>query len=120
MAIWYFALVDERAVKRRVILGPATCRADTTRHPALPFPRSFPGRRQRRFAVSWGFTAGDRKMQEYRAYVIGRDGHIELRFELFCVDDNAARERAWQLVDDRDVELWRGEHRIETFKVTRH
>ena len=59
-------------------------------------------------------------MQEYRAYVIGRDGRIELRFDLFCSDDNAARERAWQLVDDRDVELWRGEHRIETFKVTRH
>ena len=59
-------------------------------------------------------------MQEYRAYVIGRDGHIELRFDLFCSDDNAARERAWLLVDDRDVELWHGEHRIETFKVTRH
>jgi hypothetical protein len=59
-------------------------------------------------------------MQEYRAYVLGRDGHIELRFDLFCSDDNEARERAWQLVDDRDVELWRGEHRIETFKVTRH
>jgi hypothetical protein len=68
----------------------------------------------------WVFSAGDREMQEYRAYVIGRDGQIELRFDLFCSDDNAARERAWQLVDDRDVELWRGEYRIETFKVTRH
>ena len=60
-------------------------------------------------------------MQEYRAYVIGLDGHIELRVDLFCFDAEAAKERARQLVDDRDVELWQGEHRIETFKVlTRH
>jgi hypothetical protein len=56
-------------------------------------------------------------MQEYRAYVIGLDGHIELRVDLVCFDDDAAKERARQLVDDRDVELWQGEHRIETFKV---
>jgi len=84
------------------------------------FPVVFRGDCSGGLRFPWVSTAGDREMQEYRAYVLGRDGHIELRFDLFCSDDNEARERAWQLVDDRDVELWRGEHRIETFKVTRH
>ena len=53
--------------------------------------------------------------QEYRAYVIGLDGHIELRVDLVCFDDEAAKEKARRLVDDRDVELRQGERRIATF-----
>ena len=33
-------------------------------------------------------------MQEYRVYVIDQDGHIQDRIDLFCADDDAAKERA--------------------------
>jgi hypothetical protein len=32
-------------------------------------------------------------MQEYRAYVIGADGHIIQRIDLWCAHDEAANER---------------------------
>ena len=57
-------------------------------------------------------------MQEYRAYVISRDGRIDLRVDLRCSDDEAAKEKARQIVNDRDVELWHGVNLIETFKAT--
>jgi hypothetical protein len=57
-------------------------------------------------------------MQKYRAYVISRDGRIDLRVDLLCSDDEAASERARQLVNGRDVELWHGVNLIETFKAT--
>jgi hypothetical protein len=57
-------------------------------------------------------------MQEYHAYVMGQDGRIELRVDLVCSDDDAARQRAKQLVNGPDVELWQGVNRIETFKAT--
>jgi hypothetical protein len=54
-------------------------------------------------------------MAEYRAYVVGRDGHIQNRIDLVCVDEDAAKEQARQLVDGHDVELWQGDHKIATF-----
>jgi hypothetical protein len=58
-------------------------------------------------------------MLEYRAYLIGRDGHIVHRVDILCVDDEAAKERAQLLVDGHTVELWQGTRRIATFP-TRH
>ena len=58
-------------------------------------------------------------MLEYRAYLIGRDGHIVHRVDILCVDDEAAKERAQLLVDSHTVELWQGTRRIATFP-TRH
>lgn len=52
---------------------------------------------------------------EYHAYVIGADGLIITRVELFCADDQAARRQAAQLVDGHDIELWRGANRLATF-----
>jgi hypothetical protein len=48
-------------------------------------------------------------MPEYRAYVIGYDGHIA-NFRTF-VCDNDADATVWtkQLVDGHDIELWSGE-----------
>jgi hypothetical protein len=47
-------------------------------------------------------------MQEYRAYLVGDDGHF-LRFEGFvAADDEAAQQHAKQFVDGCDVELWNG------------
>ena len=38
-------------------------------------------------------------MPEYRAYLIGPDGHFVERFELVCADDEAAKEQAKSLAD---------------------
>ena len=45
-------------------------------------------------------------MAEYRAYIVGDDGHF-MGFEgLVCSDDAQAIENAKCLVDGHDVELW--------------
>ena len=58
-------------------------------------------------------------MQEYRAYVIGSDGHVKLRIDLFCADDDAATELVKALVDGHDVQLWQLGRKIAEFK-TKH
>ena len=56
-------------------------------------------------------------MSEFRAYVIGSDGHILRRIELDkCSDESEAREEAKQLVDGHDVELWERTRLIERFR----
>jgi hypothetical protein len=51
-------------------------------------------------------------MAEYRAYIVGVDGHF-IDFEpLICDDDDGAIEKAKRLVDGHDVELWRGERLV--------
>ena len=56
---------------------------------------------------------------EYRAYLIGRNGNIVLRVDLFCDDDEAAKVRAQLLVDMHTVELWQG-HRLVARFPTRY
>ena len=58
-------------------------------------------------------------MNEYRAYLLGPDGHIQQRIDLFCADDDAAKEQARQLVDGHDVELWQLDRQIATFRVSK-
>jgi hypothetical protein len=58
------------------------------------------------------------KMAEYRAYILTPDDHIAKAVDLFCPDDEAAKERAKQLVNGHDVELWQLGRKIETFKRT--
>ena len=55
-------------------------------------------------------------MQEYRAYLIGPDGHFVKRVELVCADDEAAKEQAKSLADGHDVELWQEARRIAEFR----
>ena len=57
-------------------------------------------------------------MPEYRAYLIGPDGHIVRRIELVCADDEAAKEQAKALVNGCDVELWQEARRITEFRAT--
>jgi hypothetical protein len=45
-------------------------------------------------------------VQEYRAYIVGHDGHFISYRAFFCDSDNDATEWAKQLVDGHDVELW--------------
>jgi hypothetical protein len=47
-------------------------------------------------------------MPEYRAYLVGHDGHFVGFEPLVCPDDTAATEQAKSLVDGHDVELWSG------------
>jgi hypothetical protein len=52
-------------------------------------------------------------MAEYRAYVVGHDGHF-IRFEGFTShDDGEAIAEAKRLVDGHDVELWSGERFVK-------
>ena len=55
-------------------------------------------------------------MQDYRAYIIGRDGHIQGRFEFHCSDDEEAKEHTKQYVDGHDVELWHRDQRIAIYR----
>jgi hypothetical protein len=57
-------------------------------------------------------------MADYRAFIVGKDGHFVRSIELVCPDDDTAKEYAKNLVDSHDVELWQGERKIETFKHT--
>jgi hypothetical protein len=102
----------------------------------LTWPGSHNGHRATRFLINrwpnlkwnqrrpWELWArisesvvGVRQMQEYRVYVIGLDGHIQERVDLFCADDDVAKERARRLVNGHDVELWQLDRRIATFKA---
>jgi hypothetical protein len=53
-------------------------------------------------------------MPEYRAYIVGSDGHFSDFQVIECSDDNAI-EQARQLVDGYDVELWQRARKIATF-----
>jgi hypothetical protein len=56
-------------------------------------------------------------MQEYqyRAFIIGPDGHVQSRVDLLCKNETVAREQAKQLVDGHDVELWQGARKLARF-----
>ena len=57
-------------------------------------------------------------MQEYRAYVMGPDGHVQSRADIRCDDEAEAIRLAKQLVDGRDIELWQLDRHVETFRHT--
>ena len=73
-----------------------------------------------RVAQLQGSSASDigRTAMDYRAYIMGPDGHIENRVELQCDHDDEAVGLAKQLVDGHDVELWQLDRHIETFRHT--
>jgi hypothetical protein len=47
-------------------------------------------------------------MAEYRAYIVGQDGHFAGCEHMLCPDDFEAINRAKLLVDGHAVELWSG------------
>ena len=55
-------------------------------------------------------------MAHYKAYVIGDDGRVERAHDLVCPDDDAARDAARKLVDDRDIELWQLARKVTKFE----
>jgi hypothetical protein len=58
-------------------------------------------------------------MAEYRAYVLTPDGHITKAVDIFCEDDEAAKERAKHLLNGHDIELWQLGRKVETLKRTK-
>jgi hypothetical protein len=56
-------------------------------------------------------------MAEYRAYLIGSDGHFYDAIPLTCADDAEAIEMAKLLAIDHDVELWQRDRKIGTFSL---
>jgi hypothetical protein len=53
---------------------------------------------------------------EYRAYVVGLDGHFLGSHSFVAANDDAAFEHARQFVDNHDVELWSGERFVAKLK----
>ena len=60
---------------------------------------------------------GATEVAEYRAYVVGHDGHFIQRESLICADDVEAVAKAQPLVVDYDVELWCGERFVTLLKA---
>jgi hypothetical protein len=59
-------------------------------------------------------------MTEYRAYLIGRDGHIQGYEPLSCADDAAAVAAAKPLIGSHGVEIWQGARRVVTLEASQH
>jgi hypothetical protein len=53
---------------------------------------------------------------DYRAFIIGEDGHVKGREDLLCENETEAVEKAKQLVDGDDIELGHRDHRIARFR----
>ena len=62
--------------------------------------------------LRWGGVG----MLHYRAYLLDEHRHVISAANLYCADEQAAKERAQQLVDANDVELWQLDRRIAVFK----
>jgi hypothetical protein len=55
-------------------------------------------------------------MPDYRAYLLGPDGHVVSATVLQCADDAEAKKQAEQLVDGHDIELWHLARKVATFE----
>ncbi len=55
-------------------------------------------------------------MPDYRAYIIGPDGHFYETAALDAPDGAAEIEAAKRLIDDHDVELWQLDREIRKLK----
>jgi hypothetical protein len=55
-------------------------------------------------------------MLHYRAYLLDEHRRVISAANLYCADEQAAKERAQQLVGANDVELWQLDRRIAVFK----
>jgi hypothetical protein len=53
-------------------------------------------------------------MLEYRAFLIGPDGHFEGVEPIICADDEAAVAAAKRLLDRHDIEVWQGTRKVST------
>ena len=54
-------------------------------------------------------------MDGFYAYIVDADGRVLRRVDLAIESEDHARERAKQLVNGHDVELWQLDRKIATF-----
>ena len=59
---------------------------------------------------------GSTIMPDYRAFIVGYDGHFQQAIEMVCLNDEEAIEQAKQYVDGHDVELWQLGRRVAQLK----
>jgi hypothetical protein len=55
-------------------------------------------------------------MPEYRAYLVGEDGHFYEAVPLVCSGDSEAIEKASRLADKGKVELWERTRKVAAFE----
>ncbi|SFJ68748.1 hypothetical protein [Bradyrhizobium sp. Gha] len=53
---------------------------------------------------------------DYRAYILEDDGRITGVHELDCANDEEAKEKAAQLLDGHDLDVWRRERHLVRLK----
>jgi len=53
---------------------------------------------------------------DYRAYILDDDGRITGVHELDCADDDEAKEKAAQLLDGHDLDVWQRARHIARLK----
>src|SRR5882757_4514607 len=70
------------------------------------------------FRVNWEGRSKGGEMAEYRAFVMGEDGHIRSSRAFVCDDDADATVWAKQLLDANDIELWSGERFVTRVSAT--
>ncbi|MET0220964.1 MAG: hypothetical protein ABW213_09930 [Tardiphaga sp.] len=51
-------------------------------------------------------------MPDYRAYIVGSDGHFKASEPIIADDDDHAVKIAQQLVDGHDIELWQLDRKV--------
>jgi len=56
--------------------------------------------------------------QGYRAFLIGPDGHVIDRVDIFCENEDQAKQRAKGLATEWPVELWQCARKIAVFRPT--
>jgi hypothetical protein len=66
----------------------------------------FPGAAVESSVCAPASILGSAPVAEYRAYLLDSDGHFDEAVPLICADDAEAIEKAKQLADRCDVELW--------------
>lgn len=59
----------------------------------------------------------EHRILQYRAYVIGSDGHFIDAKDIPCEDDETATAAAKQLVDGHEIELWHGNRKVAAFNA---
>ena len=53
---------------------------------------------------------------DYRAYILDEDGRITGVHKLDCANDEEAKEKAAQLLDGHDLDVWRRERHVTRLK----
>jgi hypothetical protein len=56
-------------------------------------------------------------MVDYRAYIVGDDGHFSGFEPLACDNDDDATAKACSLLDGKDIELWSGPRLVVRLKA---